>query len=368
MDISAYDKIPKKNSKKITISNEAQMSDYAMSVRTKEIEDLTKKLKTLKSSEARRRLGKKINELNLLNKATLDAQAFKDAQAKPSLPPDWGRKATTVKQKPQHRPTKEEVQAAIDAVKKAKEDIAKRNLNRRETINFLGEVSRKAGEQQSDFSSDMFALNLRKQLGNSKLNKELIEVQKVFNEQKMMHDAEVADILANPRYMKAKKKLLKSMKKRLDEIHKKAKKKLGKKMTQLLFNRSVVDFNKLVSCDAYPEFTIKKFKKARKALNAKHMEIEEDCKIVQKEIDKCKTECPHLAPEDLSIADHSDIAVKGRHRGEILKKERVQLPGDKIIEDFDIRKVLDEKGLSLEALDLGEIATLDLVELAKRMP
>jgi len=366
MDIKAFRKIPKKTVKsavqkpkkpKVTISEEAQLSDYALSVRTKEIEDLTRKLKNVSSPKERTKLGKKINELSLLNKAAIDKAKFEDLKANPSLPPDWGRKSTKV----QLRPTKEEIE-------KAKKAEAKRKISRRNTINFLGEVSREANKEQRTFSSDMFALSLRKTLGNAKLNRELTTVQKVFNKEKALNDGEVLEISASLKFTKAQKKLLKAVKKKLNKSYKKAQKKFGKKIAKVLFNKSTVDLVKLVSSEVYPEHINKSLKTARKALNQKHMEIEADRKIVQAEIDKCETECPKLAPEDLSVADHSSIVVKGP-RGNIQKKNRVQLPGDRMgVKEAANAGISARELIHIDALELDKDGKLTMNELAHRMP
>lgn len=225
----------------------------------------------------------------------------------------------SVKKSPaRKRPTKKDVQRAKDAVEKAKHDAAARAMNRRHTINHLGEVSSEAAREQHNFIYDMFCLGLREKLGNARLNKELREIQKVFSEQKLINDTEICEICDGKKYIKTQAKVVKSVKKKLKKIYKKVSKKIGKKATRVLFSKSVPQFTELVG--VYPNYVTKTFRKAQKALNKKHLEIEEDRKIVKEEIDKCSTECPKLAPEDLSIVDHSFIHGK----------KKVELPGDKM--------------------------------------
>lgn len=246
------------------------------------------------------------------------------------------------KPKAKHRPTKEEIQ-------KAKEESEARILHKRETLTHISNIATEADNDQYSFMGDMLSLSLRKSMGNARLNKERKEIASKITKALDEENMKTYAITSSKGYMKAQDKIAKKAKKAIKKIYKKAKKKYGKKIAKVIFSymqaRSFEELKmfKDLGCS-------KKVKELQTELEKKMTEIEQDKQIVQNEINKCKTECPKVSPEDLSLVDHSCITGK----------EKVKLPEDVIAMHGSVLEAAntpDEDLEDLEAMDLGELAS-----------
>ena len=238
---------------------------------------------------------------------------------------------------PQHRPTMEEI-------KEAKEKEAKRLESRRETINFLGEVSLSANEAARDSGINCLAKNLRRLVGNAKLNEELKEIESRRNEIKSVEDLKIKSICESEKFKKLQEKLAKDIRKKIKKVYKKSVKKHGKKISRVLFEKTIPEIiHKEIGIS---QIKMKKSNKKLFAVNKEYSrkieEIEEDKKHATSAFDKSLENLPRVTPEDLSVADNSSI----------WRKERVKLPGDNLlkngidireIDGFTMDEILDEK-------------------------
>ena len=222
----------------------------------------------------------------------------------------------------------------------AKEKEAKRLLSRRDTIHNLCSISREASKIANDYRANMFALSLRRQMGNSQLNAELQEIENRRNEFKDGYDAMIREICESESFKNAQAKLAKDINKKIAKLYKKASEEHGKKVANVLFNAVIPEITK-TEVGVYQskmKKTSKKMVKLDKELHEKLAEIDEDRKLVEKEIEESELECPRLAPEDLSLADQSNLSGH----------KKVKLPGDAFTQSGgDVREMI---GKNLEGL------------------
>jgi uncharacterized coiled-coil protein SlyX len=243
------------------------------------------------------------------------------------------------KDAPQHRPTKRELE-------KAAEEKAQRDMARRETINVIGRVKEDLHKTQSDCFSDMFFLGLKKNLGDVKLEAEISELES-------KQRANVAFVAKDEKMIKFQQKMIAQVQENMEKLHKKlykkAKKKFGKKAAKIMFcNASTHFINDANSVWSSHELPV------GKKLKKKYAQRLEISRAADAELVEVSKNMPHVAPEDLSLSDQSNI----------YGKEKTKLPVDAIIssENTEIPE------LEVNSIDRLGNDTVDLLDLARKMP
>jgi len=198
-------------------------------------------------------------------------------------------------------------------------------------------------------------LSIRAQMGNSKLNEEHHEICARRQEFKDIYDAKIHDICVSEEFKKSKAKLTKDIDKKITKLYRKTVKKYGKMVANVLFDAAIPE---VVTAEVgiyqnKMKKTSKKMVKLNKELDEKLAEINEDRKLVAKELEQLIENCPKVTSADLSITDQSSI----------IGHKKVQLPGDSL-DTRDTRDTRDMSGVisreedisdSLEGLEIEDL-------------